>query len=68
MERSINRKLLRIFDNDIIKICASNSDVDVINQQALEGIAQKEHEYEAQITGNYDKEFPTKEKLILKVE
>ena len=54
-------------DNDIIKICASNSDVDVINQQALEGIAQKEHEYEAQITGNYDKEFPTKEKLILKV-
>lgn len=54
-------------NNDIIKICASNNDVDTINQQALESIAQKEHVYDACITGNYDKEFPTKEKLTLKV-
>ena len=54
-------------DNDIIKICASNSEVDSINQQALESIEQKEHVYEARTEGKYDKELPTKETLTLKV-
>ncbi len=55
------------FDNDGVFLTTTNKKADRINQNQLEKLSEKKHEFKGRVTGNFPKSYlPTKEKLILK--